>query len=146
MAAGIGGFILLLTRFGHSVWALKLIPHFNMAWVSIALGNEPRNWFYPSGQPFFFLLAALGLWGAVLTLIQRRFQTAFFAALIFLICLYIYAFHFAAPNYLARYTFPLHLWAIPLLAWGRGAAELTAMVQGIDGVAGAILDRLARQP
>ena len=102
----------------YAPWAIDFVPSFNTRWIDLALGNNPRNWFYNTGFFSFILLVGLGVAGALALIRRKKFPELFFSVLVFLIYLYGYTFHFQAYFYAPRYAFPVHLWVIPVLALG----------------------------
>jgi len=108
----VAGFAKLLTVI---TFAVNLKPRFNAEQIKLAFENGPRNWFYPTGSFTYYILLGLGILGSAAMTLQRKMRTVFFTSLIFLSYIYAFTFHFDY-SIAARYTFPIHLWSIPILA------------------------------
>ena len=110
---------------------LNILPHYDPSWIILALENGPRNWFSNTGPLSFFLMTGLGILGSLALAIRKKTPSAFFVSLIFLAYIYVFTFHFNF-NKLPRYTFPIHLWVIPIVAFG--IQVLSFLLSGIKEV------------
>jgi len=96
---------------------LDLTSSFTWVWVDIIFLTNPRQWFFETGAYLFYLIFAVGALGSIMTLVKGKFPVIFFYALTFLTYLYAYTFHFARYGR-PRYGFVMHVWMIPIIAFG----------------------------
>jgi len=117
-------FLVFLSLIGITILSQRVVwrnvdisPTFNSVWIDSILSQSPRQWFFRPGLYSFYLIFALGTLGSLATVIKRKFPLFFFYALTFFTFLYIYSFHFGRYNR-PRYGFVMHVWLIPILAFG----------------------------
>jgi len=110
----VGALFILYLRGGVNI---ALTTEFSSDWTDIILGDSPRQWFNNTGVYLFYLIFAIATLGSFVAIVKKKFPVIFFYALAFFIFLYAYSFHFGRYSR-PRYGFVMHVWMVPLIAFG----------------------------
>jgi len=115
--AGLASIAVLYTLSWFHAWNVTFKPSFRGEWSELLFRLSPRKWFGEVGIYSYFLIFALGTMGSVAAIVKKKFPVVFFYALTLFVFLYAYSFHFARYAR-PRYGFVMHVWSIPILAFG----------------------------